>query len=138
MRLERTKLPLLLASLLLLAACTQTDSDSDPTRVFAYAFSMQSPPSGVVARNGYRLKRGTTSIWRLQLSGPAAKQFVAQRWPDLTAAIRRSFVQGSQTPWFAPGRDVKYVTLVSPSDPGVMVMMTVDSDDVFIAYDASQ
>jgi hypothetical protein len=137
MRPQRNTLPLLLASLLLLAACSQTDTDSDPAHVFQYAFSMQEPPSGVVALHGYRLKRGTTSIWRLHLGGPGAKQFVAERWPDLEAAVRRSFVQGSQTPWFAPGREVPYVTLVSPSDPGVMVMQTVSSDDVFIAYDAS-
>jgi hypothetical protein len=137
MRLERRTLPLLLASLLMLTACSRTDTDSNAARVFEYAFSMQSPPNGVVVLNGYRLHRGTTSIWRLHLSGPGAKQFVAQRWPDLEAAIRRSFVQGSQTPWFAPGRDVQYVTLVSRSDPGVMVMQTVRSDDVFIAYDAS-
>jgi hypothetical protein len=133
------RLSILLASLFLLTACTETDSNA--ARVFESAFSMSAPPSGVVALHGYRLERRRyfvqkDAMWRLHLGGPAAKEFVQQRWPDLHAGIRRAFVQGSQTPWFAPGRHVQYVTLVSNSDPAVTVMMTVSSDDVFIAYDA--
>lgn len=133
------RLPILLASLLLLSACSETDSNA--ARVFESAFGMSAPPSGVVALHGYRLERRryfvlSDEMWRLHLGGPGAKQFVRQRWSDLRPAVRRAYVQGSQTPWFAPGRHVKYITLVSNSDPAVMVMQTDESDEVFIAYDA--
>lgn len=132
------RLVVLFASLLMLSACTQTESDA--MRVFERAFGMQAPPEGVVALNGYRLERRrffviSDAMWRLQLSGPKAREFVFERWPDLRATTVRSFVQGSQTPWFAPGRHVKYIILVSEQDPAVMVMQAVDSQDVFIAYD---
>lgn len=132
------RVAILLASLLLLSACSKTDSN--PARVFESAFGMESPPSGVVPVNAYRLERRrffvvSNAMWRLHLSGPGADEFVRQRWPDLRADIRRSFVQGSQTPWFAPGRHIQYIILTSPSDPAVMVMLTPNASDVFIAYD---
>jgi hypothetical protein len=132
------RLAILLASLLLLSACTEADSNA--ARVFERAFALEAPPSGVVALNGYRLERRrffvvSDAMWRLHLGGPGAKDFVQQRWPDLRAGTRRAFVQGSQTPWFAPGRHVRYIILVSAQDPAVTVMQTVDSDEVFIAYD---
>lgn len=131
------RLAVLIASVFLLSACAKTESD--PARVFEAAFQMEAPPSGVTAVNGYRLERGRfadDATWRLQLSGPHAREFVYQRWPDLSAATRRSFVPGSQTPWFAPGsRDVQYVILESERDPAVMVMTRPSSEDVFIAYD---
>lgn len=133
------RLVVLFASLFLLSGCgAQTDSDA--ASVFQSAFGMQAPPSGVVALNGYRLERRrffviSDTMWRLHLSGPGARDFVRERWPDLRATTVRSFVQGSQTPWFAPGRHIKYVILVSEQDPSVMVMQSVDSDDVYIAYD---
>lgn len=132
------RLAVLLASVFLLSACGPK-IESNPALVFEAAFQMQAPPSGVAAVNGYRLERGRfpgDAMWRLQLSGPQAHEFVHQRWPDLSAATRRSFVPGSQTPWFAPGsRDVQYVILESARDPAVMVMMRPSSEDVFIAYD---
>jgi len=131
------KFAILLASLLFLSACSSTDSD--PARIFESAFG-QAPPSGVEALHGYRLERRrffviSEAMWRLHLSGPGAMDLVRQRWPDLEAATVRSYVQGSQTPWFAPGREVKYVTLKSAADPAVMVMLNPQSSDLFIAYD---
>lgn len=133
------RLALLLTSLLMLVACSSTESD--PARVFESAFEM-APPNGVAVLHGYRLERRRffvvrEAMWRLHLGGPNAVAFTRQRWPDLEAATVRSFVQGSQTPWFAPGREVKYVTLKSSADPAVMVMLNPQSDDVFIAYDPS-
>ena len=129
---------ILLTSLLMLSACSSTESN--PAQVFANAFSMESPPSGVEVLHGYRLERRrffvvSEQMYRLHLAGPNAIEFVREQWPDLEAATMRSFVQGSQTPWFAPGRDVKYVTLTSKSDPAVMVMLNPQSKDVFVAYD---
>lgn len=134
------RLAVLFVTLFLLGGCTQTESNA--SRVFEAAFAMPAPPSGVVALNGYRLERRrffvvSNAMWRLHLSGPGAKQFVYDRWPDLAAATRRAFVQGSQTPWFAPGREVQYVILMSARDPAVTVMMRPSVDDVFIAYDPS-
>jgi hypothetical protein len=130
--------PLLLASLLLLVACSQTDSDA--ARVFENAFAMQAPPSDVVPLHGYRLERRryfvlSDEMWRLHLGGPGAKRLVHQHWPDLRLGNPRVFLQGSQTPWFAPGRHVKYSTFISPSQPAVTVMETDDSDEVYVAYD---
>lgn len=134
---EEMRLPILLAVLVLLSACTETDSNA--MRVFERAFATDAPPSNVVPLNGYRLERGgivgNKEMWRLHLGGPGARSFVQERWPDLEAATVRNFVQGSQTPWFAPTREVKYITLISKTDPAVMVMMSPGSDEVFIAYD---
>jgi hypothetical protein len=131
------RLPIVLAAVLLLSACTETDSNA--LRVFDSAFEMDAPPNNVIVLNGYRLERksimANKQMWRLHLSGPGAKSFVHERWPDLESTMVRNFVQGSQTPWFAPGREVKYVNLVSKSDPAVMVMMSPRADEVFIAYD---
>ena len=133
------RLAVLLASVLLLGACTKIDSDA--SRVFESAFGMATPPAGVEAVNGYRLERGRFAgdvLWRLQITGPGAWDFVHERWPDLAAATRRSFVPGSQTPWFAPNsQNVQYVILESARDPAVMVMIRPSSQDVFIAYDPS-
>ena len=131
------RLAILLASLLMLSACTDTDADA--RRVFQSAFATEALPNGVVPLNGYLFERRryfvlSDQMWRLHLGGPGAKEFVKQRWPDLRADMPRSFVQGSQTPWFAPGRDVKYTVLVSPTEP-ITVMYTNESDEVFIAYD---
>jgi hypothetical protein len=133
------RLSLLLASLLLLSACSKTDSDAG--RIFENAFAMQAPPSGVVSLHGYRMERRrffvvSEEMWRLHLAGPDAKKFVRQRWPDLRMGNPRVFLQGSQTPWFAPGRHVKYSTYISATNPAVTVMETDDSDEVFVAYDA--
>jgi hypothetical protein len=132
------RLPVLLAVLILLSACSKTESD--PAQVFANAFS-QAPSTGVVALHGYRLERRkwfviSNQMWRLHLAGPDAKKFVRQKWPDLRMGNPRVFLQGSQTPWFAPGRHVRYLTYISPSDPAVTVMQIDESDEVFIAYDA--
>lgn len=132
------RVAILLVTLFLLGGCTQTESNA--SRVFEGAFAMPAPPNDVIALNGYRLERRRffvvgNAMWRLHLSGPGAKRFVHERWPDLSAATRRAFVQGSQTPWFAPGRDVQYVILESAQDPAVTVMMRPSVDDVFIAYD---
>lgn len=131
------RLTVLLASLLLLAACANTESD--PVQVFESAFSIQ-PPEGVVPLHGYRVERRrffvvTDVMWRLHLGGPNAESFVRQRWPDLRPGRLRAFVQGSQTPWFAPERDIKYVTFLSDSDPSVLVMQRQGSEEIFIAYD---
>jgi hypothetical protein len=128
----------LLASLLLLGACSNTDSDA--AKVFENAFSMRAPPSDVVALHGYRWERRKFFItreqmWRLHLGGPGAKKFVRQRWSDLQLGSPRVFLQGSQTPWFAPRKDVQYSTFTSASDPAITVMETDDSDEVFMAYD---
>jgi hypothetical protein len=130
---------MMLAFWLVISACSQTDSDA--RRVFATAFSMQAPPSGVMPLNGYRLERRrwfvmSEEMWRLHLAGPDAKQFVRQQWPDLRLGNPQVFLQGSQTPWFAPGRHVKYSTFISRSRPEITVMQTEESDEVFIAYDA--
>jgi hypothetical protein len=127
-----------IASLLLLSACSETSSD--PMRVFQQAFGMQEAPDGVVPLHGYQFVRTRffvkrVEMWRLHLAGPRAREFVRERWPDLEATTVRAFVQGSQTPWFAPGREIKYVNLVSKSDPAVLIMMQPQSQDVFIAYD---
>jgi hypothetical protein len=132
------RLAILLASLLMLSACSKTESDA--TLVFASAFSMQAPPGNVVALNGYRLERRkffkvSGEMWRLHLAGPGARQFVRERWRDLRLGNPRVFLQGTQTPWFAPGREVKYFTYISPSDPAVTVMERDGSEEVFIAYD---
>jgi hypothetical protein len=131
------RVAILLVSMLFLSACSSTESD--PLRVFESAFG-QTPPADVEALHGYRLERRrffviTEAMWRLHLSGPGAVDFVRARWPDLEAATVRSYVQGSQTPWFAPGREVKYVTWKSPSDPAVMVMLHPQSKEVYVAYD---
>ena len=100
-----------------------------PERLFEHRFG-----SGT----GFRERRFfviSEAMWRLHLSGPGAMDLVRQRWPDLEAATVRSYVQGSQTPWFAPGREVKYVTLKSAADPAVMVMLNPQSSDLIIAYD---
>jgi hypothetical protein len=132
------RLLVLLASLLLLGACSKTDSDA--ANVFENAFSMQAPPGDVVALHGYRWERRKFFItreqmWRLHLGGPGAKKFVRQRWSDLRLGSPRVFLQGSQTPWFAPGRNVPYSTYISAADPAITVMESDDSDDVFVAYD---
>ena len=128
----------LLASLFLIGACSHTDSDA--AKVFEIAFSMHAPPSDVVALHGYGLERRKFFItrkrmWRLHLGGPGAKKFVRQRWPDLQLGSPRVFLQGSQTPWFAPGRNVQYSTFISAADPAITVMESDDSDEVFVAYD---
>jgi len=126
----------LFASLLLLSACSKTDSDA--ASVFQSAFSA-SPPGDVVVLHGYRLERRkwfeSAHMWRLHLGGPGAKRFVDERWPDLQPGIRRVFVQGSQTPWFAPGKELKYLTYNSVSDPAVTVMQPEGAEELFIAYD---
>lgn len=132
------KLPCLLASLLLLCACSKTDSDA--ASVFNSAFSA-APPSDVAVLHGYRLERrkwfvSSGHMWRLHLAGPGAKRFVTHRWPDLQPGIRRVFIQGSQTPWFAPGKELKYITYGSASDPAVTVMQPEGAEEVFVAYDA--
>jgi hypothetical protein len=132
------RLLLAFASLLLLAACSKTDSDAG--RIFESAFSMQAPPSDVVPLHGYRLERRRyfvlrDEMWRLHLGGPGAKRLVHQQWPDLQLGNSRVFLQGSQTPWFAPGRHVKYLTFISPSQPALTVMETDASDEVYIAFD---
>ena len=133
------RLAVLLTSLLILAGCSQTTSD--PTEVFRAAFpTTQAAVDGVAVLHGYRVERRRffvvkESMWRLHLGGPRAIEFVRSQWPDLEAATMRSYVQGSQTPWFAPGRDVKYVTLTSKTQPAVMVMLNPQSQEVFVAYD---
>jgi hypothetical protein len=131
------KLLALLAALLL---CACSNTDSDPTRVFEKAFSMQAPPGDVVPLHGYWLERrkGFTSeqLWRLHLQGPGAKQLVRRQWPDLRLGNPRVFLQGSQTPWFAPGRHLKYSTFISSTHPGITVMEIDESDEVFIAYNS--
>jgi hypothetical protein len=132
------RLPVLLASLLLLGACSNTDSDA--LRVFENAFAMQAPPSGVAALHGYRLERRRwfvirNEMWRLHLAGPDAKKFVRERWPDLRLGNPQVFLQGAQTPWFAPGRHIKYSTFISRTHPAITVMQTDESDEVFVAYD---
>jgi hypothetical protein len=132
------RLAVLLASLLLLSACSEMDSNA--AHVFEKAFSMQAPPEGVVAVHGYRMERKkffvtTEQMWRLHLAGPSARRFVRQQWPDLRLGVPRVFFQGTQTPWFAPRKDVQYFTYVSVKNPGVTVMETDASDEVFIAYD---
>jgi len=129
-----------LTTLLLLGACSGTDIESDPAAVYAVAFGAEAPPRDVIPLHGYRMERRkffTTSehMWRLHIKGPGAKDLVRKRWPDLIYGIRRVFFQGTQTPWFAPGRTLKYQTLISKSDPSVTVMQSDDSDEVFIAYD---
>lgn len=128
-----------IASLLLLSACGG-ETSSDPVRIFQDAFGLQEVPEGVVPLHGYQLARQRffakrVEMWRLHLVGPRAQAFVRERWPDLEATTVRSFVQGTQTPWFAPGREIKYVNLVSKSDPAVYVMLHPQSQEVFIAYD---
>ncbi|HEY8537337.1 MAG TPA: hypothetical protein VIL28_00640 [Steroidobacteraceae bacterium] len=128
-----------LASLLLLSGCG-AEITSDPVRVFQEAFGMQEPPEGVVPLHGYQLERQRffskrLEMWRLHLGGPRAQEFVRERWPDLEATTVRAFVQGTQTPWFAPGREIKYVNLVSKSDPAVLIMLQPQAQEVFIAYD---
>ena len=128
---------ILLLCLAMLCACSE--SHSNAARVFETAFALEAPPRDVVPLNGYLLERRryfvvSEQMWRLHLGGPGAKDLVHKRWADLRSDLPKSFVQGSQTPWFAPGRDVKYTVLVSPSEP-VMVMYTPGSDEVFIAYD---
>ncbi len=134
------RLAVLLTSVFLLCGCA-AKTESNPALVFQAAFAMETPPSGVVAVNGYRFERGRfpgDAMWRLQLSGPRAREFVYERWPDLAAATRRSFVPGTQTPWFAPhSRDLQYVILESARDPAVLVMARPATEDVFIAYDPS-
>ena len=130
----------LLLFIVLLSACSGTEIESDPASVFAVAFGAEAPPRDVIPLHGYRIERRkffTTSehMWRLHIKGPGAKQFVRKRWPDLVYDVRRVFFQGTQTPWFAPSRELKYSTLVSKSDPSVTVMESDDSDEVFIAYD---
>ena len=130
----------LLLSIVLLSACSGTNIESDPATVYAAAFGAEAPPRDVIPLHGYRMERRkffTTSehMWRLHIKGPGAKELVHKRWPDLVYGIRRVFFQGTQTPWFAPGRTLKYQTLVSKSDPSVTIMLSTDSDDVFIAYD---
>jgi hypothetical protein len=131
------RLPILLTCLLLLSACSQTESNA--ARVFESAFAMEAPPGDVVVMNGYRLERRkwfeTKEMWRLHLAGPGAKRFAEKRWPDLQPGVRRVFVQGSQTPWFAPGKELKYITYRSPTDPAVTLMQPEGSQEVFIAYD---
>jgi len=132
------RLTVLLASLLLLGACSQTDSNA--ASVFENAFSLQAPPNGVVPLHGYRMERRkwfvvSKEMWRLHLAGPGAKEFVREQWPDLRRGNPQVFLQGSQTPWFAPGRHVKYTTMFSTAHPAVTVMETDDSEEVFIAYD---
>ncbi len=131
------KLAILLMSVLILSACSS--AHTDPVRTFEVAFD-HAPPSSLDVPNAYLLERRrffviSESTWRLHLRGPGARQLVFDRWPDLEAATVRSFVQGAQTPWFAPGRDIQYVTLRSPTDPAVMVMLNPHASDVFIAYD---
>lgn len=134
------RLSILLACLLALTACSKTTTESDPKAVFAAAFGMDAAPDGVAIVNGYRLERSKWGkekhMWRLHLTGLEAKKFAQQRWPDLTPGIRRVFVQGTQTPWFAPGKELKYITYRSPKDPAVTVMNPEGSTEVFIAYDA--
>lgn len=127
-----------LVALGFIAACSRTDADAQ--RVFEGAFGAAEPPANVVSVHGYRLERRryfvqTDEMWRLHLSGSGAKDFVKQRWPDLGVATSRVFFQGTQTPWFAPGRDVKYLTFKSPSNPNVTVMLTHEAEDVYVAYD---
>jgi hypothetical protein len=134
---EEMRLPFLLATLFLLSACSNTDSDA--ARVFENAFSTQ-PPTGVAVLHGYRVERrrffATEEMWRLHLAGPGADKFVRQRWPDLRLGMPRVFLQGIQTPWFAPGKDLKqYKTYMSQSNPAVTVMASETTDEVFIAYD---
>jgi hypothetical protein len=128
----------LLATLLLFTACSQTDTESDPAAVFSAAFPEQSPPSDVAVLHGFRLKSRewgeSKHMWRLHLKGPGTKRLIEQRWPDLQPGIRRVFVQGSQTPWFAPGRELKYITFTSAAEP-VTVMQAERTDEYFIAYD---
>jgi hypothetical protein len=131
------KLLVLLASLLLFA-CSNTDSD--PARVFEQAFSGK-PPGDVVPLHGYRLERrkgffASEQLWRLHLTGPGAKQLVRKQWPDLRLGNPKVFLQGSQTPWFAPGRHLKYSTFFSSTNPAITVMEIDDSEEVFIAYDS--
>lgn len=131
------RLLVLLASLLLLGACSQTDSDA--AKVFENAFSMHAP-GDVVALHGYRRERRKffvtrEQMWRLHLGGPGAKKFVRQRWSDLQLGSPRVFLQGSQTPWFAPGRNVQYATFTSAAEPAITVMESDASDEVFVAYD---
>jgi hypothetical protein len=134
------RLPLLLACMLALTACSRTSTESDPKTVFAAAFQMDTAPDGVAVVKGYRLERSkwgeTKQMYRLHLTGLEAMRFTQQRWPDLAPGIRRVFIQGSQTPWFAPGKELKYITYRSPSDPAVTVMNPEGSTEVFIAYDA--
>jgi hypothetical protein len=124
---------------LLLCACSSTDSDA--ARVFEKAFSMQAPPGDVIPLHGYRLERrkgfgSSELLWRLHLTGPGAKQLVRRQWPDLRLGNPRVFLQGSQTPWFAPGRHLKYSTFISSANPAITVMEIDASEEVFIAYDA--
>jgi hypothetical protein len=102
---------------------------------------MDAPPANVAPLNGYRMERRrffvmSSEMWRLHLAGPGAKTFVRQQWPDLRIGNPQVFLQGTQTPWFAPGRHIKYFTYFSPSNPAVTVMEIDESDEVFIAYDA--
>lgn len=129
----------LFAFLVLLSACSQTNTDSNATSVFSIAFSMQEPPSGVAVLHGFRLETRewgeSKHMWRLHVQGPGAKHLIEQRWPDLHPGIRRVFIQGSQTPWFAPGKELKYITWSSDADPAVTVMQPERTDEYFIAYD---
>jgi hypothetical protein len=134
---DEMRLPLLLATLFLLSACSNTDSDA--ARVFDNAFSTQ-PPTGVTVLHGYRVERrrffATEEMWRLHLAGPGADKLVRQQWPDLRLGMPRVFLQGIQTPWFAPGKDLKqYRTYMSQSNPAVTVMESETTDEVFVAYD---
>ena len=133
------KRAILLLAALLLSACSSTDSDAQ--RVFQAAFGMEAPPANVAPLHGYRMERRrwfvvSGAMWRLHLAGPEAKTFARQQWPDLRLGNRQVFFQGTQTPWFAPGRHIKYFTYFSPSNPAVTVMETDTSEEVFIAYDA--
>lgn len=132
------RLALLLACFVLLTGCSK--SSSDAAEVFRSAFPTHTAEEGVEVLHGYRVERRRffvikEEMWRLHLGGERAIDLVRARWPDLEAATMRSYVQGSQTPWFAPGRDVKYVTLTSKAEPAVMVMLNPQSEEVFIAYD---
>ena len=132
------KRAILLVAALLLSACSSSDSDAQ--RVFQAAFAMEAP-ANVAPLHGYRMERRrwfvmSAEMWRLHLAGSGAKAFARERWPDLRLGNRQVFFQGTQTPWFAPGRHIKYFTYFSPSNPAVTVMETDTSEEVFIAYDA--
>ena len=85
------RLILLLTSLLMLAACTQTDANAG--RVFQNAFATTAQPTDVVPLNGYRMERrkwfALKQMWRLHLAGPGARKLVHQRWPDLQSRLCR-------------------------------------------------
>lgn len=130
---------LVVLSLLLLTACTRTDSDA--MRVFEHAFGTDDPPAGVSVDHGYlwenrHLLVFYEEVWRLHLSGPSANHFVEQRWPDLKSGTPDYVAVSPETPWFRAGEGAHYSWWLSDKDPYVQVMRSPEASDVFIAYTA--